>query len=198
MSNQQSLQWIESLTNASFLWGPFFFSILFMLVITRTAHSYYSRVNERVSPPATEDERKDYRFYFRLSISFGTFLVFISVAWWIYAQLQQHTFQGVIVGLREDQQIVGTDDDLYYRLVQRDLGDKHIMKDYHFAIVQNTPFSNGQPFRLDFYQNSGVVGATPPAPIKLQIQYRGGTYEKFQLMGDAGSFKLQPLSGAGK
>jgi len=194
MPSQQPFQWIESLANTSFLWGPFFFSILFMLVITRTAHSYYLGVNERSSPPASQEEKNDYRFYFRLSIVCGTLLVFLSVGWWIYAQLQQHTFQGVIVGLRENQQIVADDDDFYYRAVQRDVGG-HVMRDYHFAIVRNTPFSNGQSFRLDFYPDSGAIGEVKPENIGLLIQYHGGRNEKFKLTRDAGSFKLSRLEG---
>jgi hypothetical protein len=54
---------IETLANAGFLWGPFFFSILFMLVITRMAHSYYRDVNVRTSPPASPEEKTTYRLY---------------------------------------------------------------------------------------------------------------------------------------
>lgn len=195
MTTQATLQLIDSLANAGFLWGPFFFSILFMLVITRTAHSYYSRVNERINPPASPTERHDYRFYFHLSIVCGTILVFLSVGWWIYAQLKQHTFQGVIVGLEQDQQIVAADNDLYYRAVQREAGDGHIMRDYYFAIVRSSPFLDGQSFRLELYPDSGRVGEEKPKPVDLIIKYHGGTNEKFMISHEGDSFKLVPVGG---
>ncbi|MET3131143.1 cbb3-type cytochrome oxidase subunit 3 [Oxalobacteraceae bacterium GrIS 1.11] len=193
MQPLQSLDWINSLANASFLWGPFFFSILFILVVTRTAHSYYARVNERLSPPASAEERQDYRNYFRFSSLFGMLLVFVSVGWWIYAQLQAHTFQGVIIGLEQDQQIVATDDDLYYRAVQRDAGNGHLIRDYQFVIVRNTPFVTGQAFRLEFYPNAGAIGEAKPQPVNLLLEYRGGTRGKYMLARDGSTFKLQTI-----
>lgn len=193
MTAQQPLQMIDSLTNASFLWGPFFFSILFMLVITRTAHTYYAKVNERMSPPASAEEKQDYRLYFRLSIACGTVLVFVSVGWWMYAQLQQHAFQGVIVGLELEQQVVAADDDLYYRAVQRDAGNGRHVRDYHFAIVRKAPFSNGQAFRLEFYPEAGVIGEAKPKPIDLVVRYHGDTNGKFKLSREGGVFNLVPI-----
>lgn len=193
MPSQQPFDWIDSLANASFLWGPFFFSILFILVVTRTAHSYYARVNERVTPPASAQERQDYRNYFRLSIAAGLVLVFLSVGWWMYAQLHEHTFQGVIIGLDKDQEIVAAEDDLYYRAVQRDAGHGRVIRDYHFVIVRQTPFVTGQAFRLEFYPDPGVIGEAPPQPVNLQVQYRGIPREKYLLRPDGGSFKLIPV-----
>ncbi len=190
MPSQQPLEWIDSLANASFLWGPFFFSILFLLVVTRTAHSYYARVNERVTPPASAEERQDYRNYFRLSIVSGLVLVFLSVGWWMYAQLHDHMFQGVIVGLEKDQQIVPADDDLYYRAVQRDAGLGRVIRDYHFVIVRATPFINGQVFRLQLYPEPGAISEAPPKPEELKVLYRGTTRDKYQLVRDGATYKL--------
>lgn len=189
----EPLQWIQELSNAGLLWGPFFFAIFFMLVITRTAHSYYKSVNERATPPASVEEKNDYRLYFRISFSCGIVLVFLSVGWWIYAQLQQHTFQGVIVGLKINQQIVATDDELYYRDVRRNDGSGNFVKDYHFAIVRNSPFSSGQAFRLGFYPESGKMGKEKPEQIELIIQYRGETNEKFKLKHSGNTFTLIPI-----
>ena len=190
MPTSQPLEWLDSLAHASFLWGPFFFSILFLLVVTRTAHSYYAKVNERLTPPTSPEERQDYRNYFRLSIACGMVLVFLSVGWWMYAQLQEHTFQGVIIGLEKDQQIVAADDDLYYRAVQRDAGNGRLIRDYHFVIVRNTPFVNGQAFRLEFYPDPGTIGEQAPQPVKLQVQYRGTSRGRYLLTREGASFKL--------
>lgn len=194
MSATQPLAWLNSLANAGFLWGPFFFSMLFILVVTRTAHGYYANANERVTPPASAEEKQDYRTYFRLSMACGMVLVFLSVGWWMYAQLQAHTFEGVIVGLEKDQQIVATDDDdLYYRAVQRDAGDGHLIRDYHFVVVRNTPFVDGQSFRLAFYPDPGAIGEAKPQPVNLLVQYRGATRGRYLLTRDGASFKLQTM-----
>lgn len=192
--NPQDLRWIEALTNASFLWGPFFFSILFMLVITRTARGYYRQVSERKDPPATAEEKWDYRIYFHLSVACGIILVFVSVGWWMYAQLQQHAFQGVILGLEPNQQIVAADDDLYYRAVHRDLGNGHVVRDYHFAIVRRAPFSKGQAFRLAFYPEIGSIGEKPKA-IDLVVQYKGDPNGRFKLTRDGTEFRLVAIGG---
>jgi hypothetical protein len=190
MPQKQAWDWIDALTNASFLWGPFFFSILFILVVTRTAHSYYARVNERVTPPASAEERQDYRNYFRLSIVSGLVLVFLSVGWWMYAQLHDHMFQGVITGLEKDQQIVPADDDLYYRAVQREAGFGRVIRDYHFVIVRATPFANGQVFKLQLYPEAGAISEAPPKPEELKVQYRGTARDKYLLVREDDKFKL--------
>ncbi|MEC5161631.1 MULTISPECIES: hypothetical protein [unclassified Janthinobacterium] len=190
MPSPQPFEWIESLANASFLWGPFFFSILFLLVVTRTAHSYYAHVNERLTPPALAEERQDYRNYFRLSIVSGLLLVFLSVGWWMYAQLHDHLFQGVIIGLERDQQIVPADDDLYYRAVQRDAGVGRVTRDYHFVIVRATPFARNEIFRLQLYPEAGAISEAPPTPKELKVSYRGTTRDKYQLVRDGDTYKL--------
>jgi hypothetical protein len=44
--------------------------------------------------------------YFMASTTVGIMLVFIAVAWWVYAQLQTHTLEGVIAGLNTHQTII--------------------------------------------------------------------------------------------
>lgn len=185
---------IEALTNASFLYGPFFFAILFMLSITRTAHSYYADVNKRTSPQASDEEKKAYRRYFYLTAYCGTVLVFISVGWWMYAQLQKHTFEGVILGLNPDQSIAATADDVYLRFSTRDAGEGRVIRDYRFAIVRNIPFNKGQTFHLDFYPTPGLIGPTKPDPVDLVIHYSGRArdIEKYRLQKSGASFQLIP------
>jgi hypothetical protein len=190
----ESLQWLEGLATASFLWGPFFFSILFMLVITRIAHVYYEGVSRRAEPPALPEEKRTYRMFFMAAVVCGIILVFVSVGWWIYAQLNRHTFEGTIIGLSLDQQIVATEDDLYYRETMRNERSAHPVRDYHFAIVRNTPFVSGQVFSLNFYPTAGSIGPDKPQPVDLKLRYQGSGPQKFVVRPDGGSFQLVSTS----
>lgn len=158
--------------------------MLFMLVITRTAHSYYAEVAKRESPAASEDEKQVYRTYFQLTFWCGTLLVFCSVAWWIYAQLEKHAFEGVIVGLDITQQIMAQEGDIYLRPTQRDVGGGRIVQDYNFAIIRDKPFVDGQQFRLGFYPEPGALGDKKPEPVELVIRYSG-------VLKDSGRYRLK-------
>jgi hypothetical protein len=183
-------KWLEVLTNASFLYGPFFFAILFMLVVTRMAHSYYKSVNQRTTPPASPEEKKTYRLFFIASISVGIVLVFTAVGWWIYAQLQTHTLEGTIAGLDTSQTIITVEDDVYLRTVERDVGSGVRMKDYHFAIVRGSPFVTGQQFRFGFFPEQGSIGPQKPEPVELLVSYSGRAREKFLLRKSGNTFIL--------
>jgi hypothetical protein len=185
---------LEMLSSSSFMWGPFFFSLLFMLVITRTANNYFQNVIKRTDPPADKEEKQVYRRFFVASIIAGIVLVFVSVGWWTYAQMQLHAFEGVIVGLRSDQFITAMEDDVYLREVQRDGGLGNKMRDYHFAIVRDSAFSVGQTFRFSFYPEPGNIGSTPPKPIDLEVPYSGKISGKFMLKREGDSFTLTRLS----
>jgi len=188
---------IKNLASAGFLWGPFFFSIFFMLVITRTAHSYYAKVIERTSPPADIEEKRIYANYFKLSIACGIVLVFISVVWWIIGQLHQYnTFEGAIIGMDPDKNLVPVEDGIYLRPSETQIGVGRYLRDYHFAVVSDKPFVEGQTFRLDYYSDTGSIGDEKPKPIPLYIEYRGTTTApmKYKLTPDGTTFKLTGLN----
>jgi hypothetical protein len=190
MQLTQSLDWIESLTYLGFLWGPFFFSILYILVVPRIAHAYYAAVTVRNSPPALPEEIQEYRTYFRWSVRTGLILVALSVAWWLYAQFQYHIYKGIISGLEKDQVIAIKDDDMYYRTVQWDSGGGHIISAYKFVIVSNQPFVNSRLFDLSFYPESGVIGDNKPEPIKLTLEARRGE-NKYVIERDGDSYRVK-------
>lgn len=185
---------LTSLSRSSFMWGPFFFSLLFMLVITQKAHLYYQEVILRTDPPAQLEERKVYRRYFVASFVAGIVLVFMSVGWWIYAQLQIHAFEGVIVGLKPYQFITATEDDVYLRAVQREAGPGQQIRDYHFAIVRESPFVAGQVFRFSFYPEPGSIGDAPPEAVSLEVSYSGELTQKYLLSNEEGKFILSRIA----
>lgn len=186
----ESAKILELLANASFLYGPFFFALLFVLVVIRTAHSYYTRVCERSSPQASPEEKKTYQIFFHVSVAAGTLLVFTAVGWWIYAQLQRHTLEGVISGLDTTQTIITLQDNIYLRSVERDAGSGMRVKDYHFIIVRDNPFVSGQTFHLGFFPEQGANGPEKPKPVFLNITYSGRPTEKFRLSHSSNSFEL--------
>lgn len=194
MLTEELAKVLSMLSSSSFMWGPFFFSLLFMLVITKTAHNYLQGVIRRTDPPAHKDERTVYRQYFITSLISGIVLVFISVGWWIYAQMQIHAFEGVIVGLKTNQFITANEDDMYLRAVERDAGQGKQMRDYHFAIVRDSPFSVGQIFRFSFYPDPGAIGAAPPDPVNLEVPYSGRVTDKYMVKKEGSGFILIRLS----
>jgi hypothetical protein len=183
---------IESLANAGLLWGPFLFSILFIFVVTKMAHSYYRDVNLRTSPPASQEEKSTYRVYFISSVVAGIALVFIAVAWWIYAQSKTHILDGVITGLTPNARMFAVEDGIYLQSVHKDIGSGRVVQNINFAIIRYGPFVPGQKFRLDFVpeeSSNGVLGDGNPG-IKLEIQYQGRAHESYRLENNDGKFNL--------
>lgn len=199
MSSDQQVKSVMDLASAGFLWGPFFFAVFFMVVITASAHLCYSQVLRRVSPPASEIEKADYRSYFRLSIRVGIVLVFISVAWWLYAQWKSdkdHAFQGVVIGLEINQSLVASEEDFYTREVSRKVGVGLEVKDYHFAVVRTGPFFSGQKFTLKFYPEPGSVSDEPPKAVDLEMPYSGIASGRYRITRSGGNqFQLVTLGG---
>lgn len=194
MISEKIVQMLNVLSSSSFMWGPFFFSLLFMLFITRKSHIYLQNVMTRTDPPAEKDEKVVYRRYFFSSVVSGIVLVFISVGWWIYAQMQIHAFEGVFVGLETNQYITAKEDDVYLRPVQRDVGHGNQIRDYHFAIVRESPFSPGQVFHFNFYPEPGSIGNSPPDPVNITVPYSGRASDKYMLKKEGSSFVLTCLS----
>lgn len=184
MSIELDAKSVMDYANAGFIWGPFFFAVFFMVVITASAHLCYSSVMRRVSPPASETEKADYRNYFRLSIWVGIVLVFISVSWWLYAHWKSdkdHAFQGVVIGLEINQSLVASEEDFYTREVSRKVGVGLEVKDYHFAVVRNGPFFSGQKFTLKFYPEPGSVSDEAPKAVELEMPYSGIASSRFKI-----------------
>jgi len=186
---------LDLLARSGFMWGPFFFSLLFMLFITRKAHIYYQSIIKRTEPPAEVSEKTVYKNYFFASFISGIFLVFISVGWWVYAQLQLHAYEGVIVGLEKHQEIYPINGDVYLKKVQREFGSSgQKTNEYHFAIIRDKPFNSGQVFEFGFDQARGGHGDIPEKPIIVKVHFSGEASERFQIAANAnGVFNLKKI-----
>jgi hypothetical protein len=169
---------IERYATIAFEQGPFFFSVLFMLVIVGMAHRCYRKVNLRSNPEASSEEKRCYQIYFVSSFVAGLLLVFISVGWWMYTNVAKHTLRGAIVGLGIKQKLIPVNDDLYMREITRNIKGIKLV-DQHFVIVRDSPFNTGQKIEFAFFPNDAFLDV--PKPETLYVVYSGKDNQKFHL-----------------
>ena len=162
--------------------GPFLFAVLFILVITRTAHRYYREAITRTEPPASPEERRTYRFYFLCSIWAGLAVMSLAIGWWLYANWRGNNFyQVAILNLRENE---GISTNYFTKKVSRPVivGGTPV-HDVYLLIVRDRPFQVGEKFSVSYYKltstpESGLVGVDP---VTLNIVYSGRARESFRV-----------------
>lgn len=184
---------LARLSGLGWEYGPFFFAIFFTLIVTSRAHRYYQQVLQRTPPPSLEEELV-YRRNLRLSIYSSIVLTSLAVIWWLYIQVWVHkyVFQGEIASLGVQDQLAPTRDYFHFRQTQRLVG-KTYRVDWHFVLVRNKPFRDGEKFTLQYFPgdpqmdligqaNAGYVGS----PIELNLVYRAQDVDvhRYELMKD--------------
>ncbi len=188
------LSTFETIVRLAEQFGPFLFAILFLLVITRTAHSYYQECNTRKHPAASEQEKKTYRTYFICSMWSGIVVMALSIGWWVYAQSRgTNTYQVAIVDLKDDETVLA---DYFYRKVPRPtISGAATIHDDYFLIVQDQPFQIGEKLKFDFFKahpsstpNGGILGT------RLEIKYEGKKQDTYRLTLDAGTPALTAVA----
>ncbi len=185
MPGENTLDWtmFATVVRLAEQFGPFLFAILFLLVITRTAHGYYQECNSRKHPAASEQEKKTYRSYFICSMWFGIGLTTLSIAWWVYVHLQgQHIYQVTVLNLQADE-VVNAE---YYskRAIRPVDPGAVVMHDLYFVIVQEQPFKIGDTFSFFVFKtppNAGAPGAPGVVPAEIKVQYSGRPQDRFRL-----------------
>jgi hypothetical protein len=144
----------ERLVQLASEFGPFLFAILFILVVTRTAHGYYRECNTRTAPPASIEEKRTYRLYFLCSVWAGLAVMTLAVGWWTYAHWRgNNIYQVSILNLHGDERITAA---YYTKSVPRGASTIH---DDYLLIVQDQPFQIGDKFAFS-YQKLQPVPAT--------------------------------------
>ena len=189
---------MEAVVRLAQQYGPFLFAILFILVVTRTAHKYYKECNTRTAPVASEEEKRAYRLYFIASIWSGIAVTALSIVWWIYAQIAgTNIYQVAIVGLAPDESVLSQ---YYVKTVPRPTppGMPSLHDDY-FIIAQSEPFKIGDKFYFDYFKISNTptpaavaVGIAPGNHI--EIKYSGNKIDTFQISTDGGSVNLKTVA----
>ncbi len=198
MNTTMDLSVLTSIVSLSEQFGPFLFSILFILVVPRIAQKYYREANIR-TPPASDAEKNTYRIYFIGSVVCGILVMGASIGWWFFWQSQgTFVYQVAIVGLKEDQTIASQ---FFSKHAPRPAipGTTGLHDDY-FVLVQNQPFKVGDKFQFDFYKiptaiNSCVGAAGSVDPQKLEVVYdipiqARFTQSSFELKMDGTTAKL--------
>ncbi|SRR5258708_3713381 len=180
---------IDALTNLAYHFGPFFFAVIFSLVITRSAMRWYK------SAPAKSEEKHTYQQYFRVTYVFAMVLVLLSVAWFMYAQYgKRHALEGVIMNLREHEFVDVKSEEFMIRERKRSTAQ---LRDLYFVIIRNQPLHKGDRIYVNYWeelkQTSGV--GHPPAAklIPVKIAYPDCFPQRFSIRREVGEVLFEPM-----
>jgi hypothetical protein len=170
-----SVNTVETLTRLAEQFGPFLFAILFILVVTRTAHGYYRDCMTRTAPPSTEQEQKTYRSYFLCSVWVGIVVMGLSIGWWFYVQARgNNVYQIAILDLGADEQILSN----YFakNAPHPTMAGLEPIHDAYFLVVRDHPFEIGDRLAFQYFKVSAKAGTDAKGVIGTQIElkYAGG------------------------
>jgi hypothetical protein len=145
---------IQELSEAAFKYGPFFFSILFVIFLTRWAYKKYSIAVSQV-PALSPQDLKINRTMFLSTFFFGIMLVVVSIVWWWWFKPSVNLFIGKIQNLQPQEEVAA---DVYYlkRQSRAPLSDEDVvgqLRNEEFVIISPRPFRKGQTFELDYSKN---------------------------------------------
>lgn len=185
---QIDLATIETITRLAQQYGPFLFAILFIFVVTRTAHKYYQESNTRTQPRASDQEKRTYRAYFVTSVWVGIAVMLLSIGWWIYTQMQGPSiYQIAILGLRQDESVLS---EYYSKTITRpSIPGAVALHDAYFMIADR-PLMIGDKFEFYYFKAPSVPDAgTPGAPaaaigiagVVLDVKYAGNRRDTYQI-----------------
>lgn len=146
---------IPEFTELAYQFGPFFFALLFVLIVSVWASKALTEANTR-DPKASITELKVRRIVFLSSWSFGLILVLVSIVSWWFQQDANHVFSGKIVGLTESEMVSSSD--MYFRPIFHEVHPEAPReRDEQFLVVQNEPVQEGQSFTLRYSKGGGRV-----------------------------------------
>jgi hypothetical protein len=150
MSNQN----IQQLAEQAFKYGPFFFSVLFVIFLTRWAYKKYSTAIAQV-PAIEEADKKINRTMFMSTFFMGLALVVVSVIWWWWFKPGVYLFVGKIQNLQPQEEVAA---DLYYlkREYRGPISEEDTigqLRNEEFVILRTSPFRDGQSFALEYSKN---------------------------------------------
>jgi hypothetical protein len=195
---------VDALSRLAEELGPFFFAVLFVTLVTRSAHKFLAEACRRTDPPATIEEIKTYRMYFAGVTVSSILLVLVAIGWWMYYHTRgTYTYQIAITDIREK---VTIDAPYFARhSVRLSSADHSTITDHFFLIVKNQPFQNGETFTFTvniLLPASAATGGTTGGLLSsggalnqksLDIIYRGRPQDAFRLeMGPGSQPKLVP------
>lgn len=164
---------LTALTELAFQFGPFFFALLFTLVISRWSYKIYHAQGK-----SSTRETDTYRWVFISTTAFGMILVIVSVIWWWNYRPTTFVFRGEIKNLKEYERVVSSS--LYFKskwtgVIEEGVPQYH---DEEFAVIQDVPFSLNQQFDMMFSKRDG-------SPQKITVGYdRISKMPQFEIVWD--------------
>lgn len=133
--------------------GPFLFAVLFLLVVLPLAYKFVNATSAGGDSQDVAILRKNFLWYFWLTVSVGIILVIVSVISWFKQQQQQavYIYEGVIRNVKPHETIVSST--LYFRpkhYPPRGEGDNLRPRDEYFLLIQDKPFNEKDRFDVGF------------------------------------------------
>src|SRR4030095_14388941 len=98
-------------TAAAYQYGPFFFAILFIMVVTRWAHKKYKDAYTDTNAPVKVQQT--YRAVFIIAFTFSCTLVIVAIGFYWKNPPMVHIFEGTIDNLQGYETV--TSGDLYLK-----------------------------------------------------------------------------------
>jgi hypothetical protein len=189
---------METLASIAFQFGPFFFAVLFMLVITHSARNWYSESRAAGADPS---ERRTYQVYFQCTYSFGMVLVAASVGWWMVSQWgRHHAFEGIVVALHQNESLgpATVDPSFFVRELQHtEPAGAQSLRDYQFVQLLDHPPHRGDKVYLDYWEFQQLGGTGPPpgpsATLEVPIGDSSQFPQQFRIEHQNGAVILVPL-----
>jgi hypothetical protein len=171
----------RQLIELAYQYGPFFFALLFTLVLARWTYGNYKDVCARKDPPAGNEEIQTCRWTFVFTSLFGVVLVAVTVGWWFRYRPALYVFQGQISRLRDYEKIACKDFFFRSRLLGK-LGENlPEYRDEEFIAIQAIPFTDSQRFELFFSKSGGEpdvlpISFTKESTPQLHVEWDEGTH----------------------
>jgi hypothetical protein len=144
---------LSKLSELALQYGPFFFSVLFVLGVMRWAYKVFKETSTRTNPPASKKDLSTARLVFLGTFFFGLVLVVVSVTWWLWFRPTIYVYQGEIIDLQEYETLAPASENVYFRSEPKASIDGIPLRNEHFVIVQNSPIHKGQTFDIEFSKN---------------------------------------------
>ncbi len=152
-------RYIEAMSSLASDFGPFFFSVLFLLIVTTTARRWYKETCTR-QPPAELDERVSMRSYFWTAAIVGVTLSFVAVGWYVYKNIGKvHAYHVVFVDLKPNQYVDLRDEVCYAKYPPQALGPDVDFKQFECVIVRDRPFNRGDVYTIHYREVAELSGS---------------------------------------
>lgn len=184
----------------AFQYGPFFFSLLFLVSISRWAFRNYNAACRRTNPAPDAKEISTLKNTYVASFLVGTVLVLASVVWWFLYRPQRFIFEGEIDSLEQYDILLSGSEKIFFRSTyQQAPFYRRLSQTAYFVIVGDKPFSPGDGYDFDLYKGTISEAKITQDRNRLHVDYDpddpSPTYT-LDCCDDSGHYQLKKTSKA--